>query len=121
MSKVKDAKYEELKEEVEKPTIESSIVVLRTQLKDYREKAEYFKTMTLKTSTPAKSISIIPFTGDADGVITLNLKIKGTYGDDIVMLFDDFPLTIDNILVDRIKIKTADSSTDEIFKVLSFH
>jgi|TARA_R110000796_G_scaffold126846_1_gene241901 hypothetical protein len=49
MSKVKDAKYEELKEEVEKPTIESSIVVLRTQLKDYREKAEYFKTMTLKT------------------------------------------------------------------------
>jgi|TARA_R110000851_G_scaffold288195_3_gene442278 hypothetical protein len=49
MSKVKDAKYEELKEEVEKPTIESSIVALRTQLKDYREKAEYFKTMTLKT------------------------------------------------------------------------
>ena len=72
-------------------------------------------------STPAKSISIIPFTGDAGGVITLNLKIKGTYGDDIVMLFDDFPLTIDNILVDRIKIKTADSGTDEIFKVLSFH
>ena len=72
-------------------------------------------------STPAKSISIIPYTGDAAGVITLNLKIKGTYGDDIVMLFDDFPLTIDNILVDRIKIKTADSGTDEIFKVLSFH
>ena len=71
--------------------------------------------------TPAKSISIIPYTGDAAGVITLNLKIKGTYGDDIVMLFDDFPLTIDNILVDRIKIKTADSGTDEIFKVLSFH
>ena len=71
--------------------------------------------------TPAKSISIIPYTGDAAGVITLNLKIKGTYGDDIVMLFDDFPLTIDNILVDRIKIKTADSTTDEIFKILSFH
>ena len=71
--------------------------------------------------TPAKSISIIPYTGDAAGVITLNLKIKGTYGDNIVMLFDDFPLTIDNILVDRIKIKTEDSSTDEIFKILSFH
>ena len=51
----------------------------------------------------------------------MNLKIKGTYGDDIVLLFNDFPITIDNLLVDRIKIKTADSTTDEIFKILSFH
>jgi len=39
---------EEVKEEVEKPTIESSIEALITQVKDYREKAEYFRTMTLK-------------------------------------------------------------------------
>ena len=73
------------------------------------------------SGTPAKSITIIPFTGDSAGVITFNLKVKGSYGDDIVVLFDDFPITIDNLLVERIKIKTADSSTDEIFKILSFH
>lgn len=48
MSKVKDAKYEELKKETEKPTIESSIEALTAQLKDYREKTEYFRTMALK-------------------------------------------------------------------------
>ena len=47
-NEVKDAKYEELKKETKKPTVESSIEVLRAQLKDYREKAEYFKTMSLK-------------------------------------------------------------------------
>jgi len=48
MSKVKDAKYEELKKETEKPTIESAIETLTAQLKDYREKYEYFKTMSIK-------------------------------------------------------------------------
>ena len=48
-NEVKDAKYEELKKETEKPTVESAIETLTTQLKDYREKHEYFKTMTLKT------------------------------------------------------------------------
>ena len=47
-NEVKDAKYEELKKETEKPTVESSIEALQTQVKDYREKAEYFRTMTLK-------------------------------------------------------------------------
>jgi hypothetical protein len=47
-NEVKDAKYEELKKETEKPTIESSIEALITQLKDYTEKEEYFKTMKLK-------------------------------------------------------------------------
>ena len=73
------------------------------------------------TDTPAKSISIIPYTGDAAGVITFTLKIKGTYGDEIIVLFDDFPITIENLLIDRIKIKTADSTTDEVFTVLSLH
>ena len=48
MSKAKDVKYEELKKKTEKPTVESSIEALITQVKDYREKAEYFRTMTLK-------------------------------------------------------------------------
>ena len=47
-NEVKDAKYEELKKETEKPTVESSIEALQTQVKNYREKAEYFRTMTLK-------------------------------------------------------------------------
>ena len=47
-NEVKSTKYEELKKATEKPTIESSIEALTTQLKDYREKAEYFRTMTLK-------------------------------------------------------------------------
>ena len=70
---------------------------------------------------PAKSITIIPYTGDADGVITFQLKIKGTYGDAIVCLFDDFPITIDNLMIDRLRIKTEHATTDEIFKILSFH
>ena len=47
-NEVKDAKYEELKKETEKPTVESSIEALTTQLKDYTEKEEYFKIMKIK-------------------------------------------------------------------------
>ena len=69
----------------------------------------------------AKQVVIVPYTGDAAGVVTLQLKINGSYGDPIVLLFNDYPLTIDNLLIDQLKIKTADSTTDEIFTVLSFH
>tara|TARA_Y100000310_G_C20296277_1_gene629554 strand:+ start:327 stop:530 length:204 start_codon:yes stop_codon:yes gene_type:complete len=41
---VVEGKYEETK----KPTMEESIEILKTQVKDYTEKAEYFKTMSLK-------------------------------------------------------------------------
>ena len=64
-SKVKDAKYEELKKETEKPTVESSIEALQTQLKDYREKAEYYRTMTLK----------------AEGALEVLLQLKETDGE----------------------------------------
>ena len=57
MSKAKDAKYEELKKETEKPTVESSIEALTTQLKDYREKAEYFRTMALKAEGALEVLS----------------------------------------------------------------
>ena len=64
-SKVKDAKYEDLKKETENPTVESSIEALQTQLKDYREKAEYFRTMTLK----------------AEGALEVLLQLKETDGE----------------------------------------
>ena len=47
-NEVKDTKYEELKKETEKPTIESSIEALNVQVKDYSEKEEYFKIMKIK-------------------------------------------------------------------------
>ena len=70
---------------------------------------------------PAKSITIIPYTGDAANVITFSLKIKGSYGDEIVCLFDDFQITIEGLMVDRLKMETSSGSTDELFTVLSFH
>jgi len=48
MSKTKEAKYKDLKKETDKPTIESSIEALSTQLLEYRKQAEYFKTMAIK-------------------------------------------------------------------------
>jgi chromosome condensin MukBEF ATPase and DNA-binding subunit MukB len=56
-SKVKDAKYEELKKQADKPTIESSIEALKAQLKDYLEKAEYFKTMAIKAEGALEVLS----------------------------------------------------------------
>ena len=47
MSKVKDAKYEEVLND-NKPSIEESVEMLKTQLKEYAEKEEYFKTMKIK-------------------------------------------------------------------------
>ena len=57
MSKAKVEKYEEAKKEMEKPTIESSIEALKTQLKEYREKAEYFKTMAIKAEGALEVLS----------------------------------------------------------------
>ena len=75
---------------------------------------------------PAKEITIMLRTGDTDGVATIVLKIAGSYGDEIAILASSLPLTIDRLLVDRIKIKTADASsggsgTDEVFSVISQH
>ena len=56
-SKVKDTKYEELKKQANKPTIESSIEALQAQLKDYLEKTEYFKTMAIKAEGALEVLS----------------------------------------------------------------
>ena len=72
----------------------------------------------------AKEVTFIPYSGDAAAVITLELKINGSWGDDIVVLFDDFPMTINNLLIEQIRIQSDSGSTGgtaEVFGVLSFH
>ena len=50
------------------------------------------------------------------------LKIGGSWGDDITVKFDDFPITINNLLIDQIRIESSGgTSTAEVFEVLSFH
>ena len=71
----------------------------------------------------AKEVTFIPYSGDAAAVITLELKIIGEWGDDIVVLFDDFPMTINNLLIEQVRIQ-SDQGTGgiaEVFGVLSFH
>ena len=70
---------------------------------------------------PAKEVTIMLKTGDTDAVITIALKIAGSYGDEIAILSSSLPLTIDRLLVDRIKIKTADSDVDEVLSIMSQH
>ena len=71
---------------------------------------------------PAKSVTILPITGDATDEIKVYLKIAGSYGDAIVVDYADFPLTLDNLLIDRIKI-SSDDATDgtETFSIIAFH
>ena len=47
-NEVKDAKYEEVLKENNKPSMEESIEILTNQVKEYAEKEEYFKTMKIK-------------------------------------------------------------------------
>ena len=72
---------------------------------------------------PAKKLMIIPYgSGTAGDQIKLYLKIEGSYGDAITILYDDFPFTIDNILVDQIKLSSGDETdSTEDFEVISFH
>ena len=70
---------------------------------------------------PAKEILIVPYsTNDATDVISLQLKIGGSYGDEIKLLYNDYPLTISGLITDQLKMK-SDEGTDEIFTILSFH
>ena len=78
------------------------------------------------TTGPAKEVTIILKSGNGTDVITIALKIAGSYGDEIAILASSLPLTIDRLIIDRIKIKTADGSsgaggTDEVFSVMSQH
>jgi len=73
------------------------------------------------TDNPAKEVMLIPYsTNDATDQIKVKLKIKGTYGDEIILLYNDFPLTISNLLIDQVTMK-SDEGTDELFTIISFH
>ena len=70
---------------------------------------------------PAKEILIVPYsTNDATDIISLKLQINGTYGDEIKLLYNDYPLTVSGLLIERIEMK-SDEGTDEIFTIISFH
>ena len=73
------------------------------------------------TGNPAKEVMLIPYsTNDATDQIKVKLRINGTYGDEIILLYNDFPLTISNLLIDQVNMK-SDEGTDEIFTIISFH
>ena len=73
------------------------------------------------TDNPAKEVMLIPYsTNDATDQIKVKLKINGTYGDEIILLYNDFPLTISNLLIDQVTMK-SDEGTDEVFTIISFH
>ena len=70
----------------------------------------------------AKEVTIIPISGTAGDTIKVALKINGSWGDDITVKFDDFPITINNLLIEQIRIESSGgTSTAEVFEVLSFH
>lgn len=71
---------------------------------------------------PAKEVTFIPINGTNGDTIKVALKINGSWGDDITIKFDDFPLTINNLLIDQVRIESSGgTSTAEVFEVLSFH
>ena len=70
----------------------------------------------------AKEVTIIPISGTSGDTIKVALKIGGSWGDDITVRFDDFPITINNLLIDQVRIESSGgTSTAEVFEVLSFH
>ena len=70
----------------------------------------------------AKKIIIIPIAGDDGDEIKLYLKINGSYGDAITTLFDDYPITIENLFIEQVKI-SSDDATDgqDIFTIITHH
>ena len=73
---------------------------------------------------PAKKILIVPYIVE-DNNILLQLKINGSYGDIIEVGDEDFPITIDKMLVDRIKMASSDGTggggANEVFTIIAFH
>jgi len=57
MSKAKEVKYEEVLKEEAKPSIDESIEILTTQVKEYAEKEEYFKIMKIKAQGALEVLS----------------------------------------------------------------
>ena len=71
---------------------------------------------------PAKRVQIIPLSGHTNDDIKLYLKIKGSYGNAITLEANDYPVTIDKLLIDQIKLSSGDDTDDtDKFSVISFH
>ena len=73
------------------------------------------------TGTPAKEVMIVFFSGDSANTLSIQLKINGTYGDQIDILASSLPLTISGLLIDQIIFATDDTGTNEVVEVISFH
>ena len=70
----------------------------------------------------AKKVNVIPISGNAGDEIKLYLKINGSYGDAITTLYQNYPITIENILVEQIKISSNDTTGNaEIFTIITHH
>ena len=70
----------------------------------------------------AKKVDVIPISGNAGDEIKLYLKINGSYGDAITTLYDDYPITINNIFVEQIKISSNDTTAQsEVFTIITHH
>ena len=70
----------------------------------------------------SKKTDIIPINGNAGDEIKLYLKINGSYGDAITTLFDDYPITIENLFIEQIKISSNDTSANaEVFTIITHH
>ena len=70
---------------------------------------------------PAKEVVLFAPAGtiDDDG-ITINFKVNGSYGDSIVVNFDNLPFTVKGLLIEAVKL-TGGASDDDVITVLSFH
>ena len=70
---------------------------------------------------PAKEVVLFAPAGTIDDdAITINLKVNGAYGDNIVVNFDNLPFTIKGLLIEAVKL-TGGSVDDDVITVLSFH
>ena len=71
--------------------------------------------------TPAKEILIFSASSvaDDDGV-TLNLKVNGSWGNNIVIAHDNLPFSVKGILMESVRL-TGGSGDNDALTVLSFH
>ena len=71
--------------------------------------------------TPAKEIILFAPAGtiDDDG-ITINFQVNGSYGNNILVNFDNLPFTVKGLLIEAVKL-TGGSGDDDVITVLSFH
>ena len=71
--------------------------------------------------TPAKEVILFAPAGTInDDGITINFQVNGSYGDNILVNFDNLPFTVKGLLIEAVKL-TGGSGDDDVITVLSFH